>query len=105
MAVYIDTEDPTSSPALECESVKAERWNGFVVPIATAGAFREFIAAWQGVDPNGTWEAGGVRTDRRDGRLVYRDSEGNEDSWDLYGVTENGEGLYALDGWVWVVVA
>lgn len=54
------------------------------------------------MDPNGTWDAGGVRTDRRDGRLVYRDSEGNEDSWDLYGVTEDGEGLYALDGWVWV---
>ncbi|PFG45133.1 hypothetical protein ATJ97_0055 [Georgenia soli] len=102
MAVYIDTEDPTSSPALECESVRAERWNGFVVPVTTARAFREFIAAWQAMDPNGTWSPTGVTVEPNTERLVYRDGDDNEDRWGLYGVTETGDGLYALDGWTWI---
>ncbi|MFD1504437.1 hypothetical protein FE374_05145 [Georgenia yuyongxinii] len=101
MAIYLDTEDPMTSPELEVTATAPERWNGFEVPIATAPAFRAFIAAWQEMDPNGTWEPRGVSVSA-DGRLVYIDGDGTEDSWEVYGVTAGGESTYALDGWTWV---
>jgi len=102
MTIYLDTEDPTTSPALDIVGVAPERWNGFEVPIVTAAAFRRFIAAWAAMDPNGTWEPTGVTVDGQ--TLRYTDSEGYEDSWSLAGVTADGEATYALDGWVWITV-
>ena len=102
MAVYIDTEDPTSSPALKCESVKAERWNGFVGPGHHRSRFSGVHRCVASDGPQRHVEPYRCHGGAEHRSLVYRDGDDNEDWWELYGVTESGDGLYALDGWTWI---
>lgn len=77
-----------SEPTLIVTEVDA---NG--IPHATADAFRNFIAAWQAVDPNGTWEPANV-VEHIDA-LHYEDEAG-ECEWHV-----DGHGGYTLDNFPW----
>ncbi|MCM3662510.1 hypothetical protein M3148_16150 [Georgenia satyanarayanai] len=99
MAVYLDGHEPSATPALDCAGVRHQRWNGFIVPLATADSFRAFVAAWKLVDPHGPWRLEGVRTEGD--RLVYEDRDGAVDYW-VAGGTEDRATTYELDGWMWV---
>lgn len=114
--VTIDTEDTATAPHLAAHYLRDETWNGWQVPVATAAAFRDWIARWHATDPDGTWNPGGVRegiVDTATGQadpngtpaLVYDDQESDVDVWPAVGADEHDTPLYALDGWVWVIPA
>lgn len=96
----VDASERVESLALHAHSIAGYRWNGFLIPNATAAEWRRFIAAWQANDPNGTWNVAGIS--EHDGALFYVDGDGNEDAWrTVTGTADNGEPLYAFDGWTW----
>ncbi|GAA2185012.1 hypothetical protein GCM10009785_35060 [Brooklawnia cerclae] len=129
VSIHLDTEDPTTSPALEVDHVAARSWNGWAVPVTTAQALRDFIAAWAEMDPNGTWRPQGIREAWVNGHgdivdtmpgdddvaarpvLIYEDGESDPDVWEAArsrsgAVLADGEWstLYVLDGWTWIEV-
>ena len=83
--------------ALNAALVLPETWNGWARPVATAHAFSSFLDAWRANDPNGEWGYA-VEVDGNV-RLEYEDQD-----FPLYGVMDDGQSLYELSGWTWVVL-
>ena len=101
MKVYLDCEDTANAPALEFVMVQDTRWNGWLIPVVTAKAFRDFIVAMQSDDPNGTFYPNGIWVNADS--LCYDDGQsGSTDSWERIGETVNGTPVYALSGWCWI---
>lgn len=99
--VYIDAEDTIYAPALEAVMVNATRWNGWLVPVVTEQAFRDFIAASKADDPNGTYDVRGIMV--TDEGLIYSTGDHDyDDMWPMVGETSDGTPVYALAGWCWI---
>lgn len=102
MDVYLDSapENITPELALRADRVLAERWNGWLRPLASAEAFGRFLDAWRANDPNGIW---GYATEVGD-TLVCSviDSDEPADQFPRAGETADGTPLYDFTGWVWV---
>lgn len=98
MNVYLDSSPENVIPdlALRATTVLPETWNGWARPVATADAFMSFLDAWRANDPNGEWRYA-VEVDGNI-RLEYDDQ-----SFPLYGVTDEGTALYDLTGRTWVL--
>lgn len=109
----------------------ADDWNGFRVPVVNAATFRQYIHEMALNDPNGLWNADGVREAWIDADgdvmdempeddlipvwpvLVYDDGENDPDvfhalaSDDITGgplADDNWATLYLIDGWTWETV-
>ncbi len=79
---------------LALHSVTSNKWP--IAPEVTADEFRRFIGAWAANDGNGTFNPEGVQ--EGDGALVYTDSEGNRDVFEVCGMFE-GKPVYAIWDW------
>lgn len=104
MKVYIDSapENMTPALALEAEGVMEDRWNGWVRPLATAAALSAFLEAWQANDPNGVW---GSAAEVGATLLCTRSDEDEPaDVFPFVGMNNDGEMVYDLTGWTWVLV-
>lgn len=98
MRVYLDTDTEHQIP-LECLGLRPERWNGYVVPIATAEQMATFVAAWRSADPNGTWGETYIRV--HDGALVVtRNDSSNPDDWEVWEASTWR--AYDVVGWTWI---
>jgi hypothetical protein len=101
--VCLDSAEENMIPAIAlfADHALEEKWNGWARPIATAGAFSDFLARWRVIDPNGTWGEATVIDDT----LQYEDAERDEPEVFLcVGTDAFGEALFDLTGWVWVVI-
>lgn len=92
----LDTEDPTTAPALDVRGYLADR-NGWATPLATADAVADYARRAQRNDPNGSY--GTVTVDASD-VLTWTLGDGDPMTWNP-GVLERGTPVYALDGLCW----
>lgn len=107
---YFTTDDGAdNAPTLQAFGSHGT-WNGFSVPLATADQVRDFIARSAANDRNGDWSSLTVE-EWRDGhheyvsvnRVIGEDVD-TADTWEASGHTDDGDAVYALDGWCWVEV-
>lgn len=97
---YAQTNDELALHAVRIDGT----WNGWEIPVVTAAEFRRFIAANANNDPNGSWLASGVFEYTDTHSMVYDDGVHDEpDVWAFVGYDDDGNALYALDGWVWTL--
>ena len=95
-------ENMVSAMALRASALLDSDWNGWARPLATAAAMKDFLNRWRRNDPNGTW-GDAIESD---GQLIYMDSDADEpDVFPQAGETRNGEPLYDLTGWMWVLLS
>lgn len=101
--VCVDSAEENMVPAmaLNAEYVLDGAWNGWARPVATAGAFEDFLAHWRANDRHGTsgqaMEVGSV--------LRYEGTDGDEpENFPRVGTSTSGAALYDFTGWVWVVI-
>lgn len=94
-------ENMVPALALNTDRVLEDKWNGWARPIATAAAFRDFLARWRANDPNGTW--GDVA--ESEAALQYEDAEGSDPEYfPCVGTAATGEALFDFSGWVWAQI-
>lgn len=102
MYVYLDSapENITPELALDADHVLPDRWNGWLRPIASAGAFGAFLDAWRANDPNGIW---GYVTEVGDTLVSSRpDDDEPADEFPRVGELPDGTPLYDFTGWEWI---
>lgn len=100
--VYLDSAPENLVPelGLRVVSVLADRWNGWLRPLATADAFGNFLDAWRRNDPNGVW---GWVTEVDDVLVCSRsDDDEPADEFPKVGTLPDGRAVYDLTGWNWV---
>ena len=81
-------------PTLKADG-HGETWNGWSVPIATAGAVRTWMYENAANDPNGEWAY--VVVQEKGGALCLTQGDEDVERWESCGA-----GLYLLEGWTFV---
>lgn len=98
--IFSDPENYVPELALRADQVLPERWNGWLQPVATADALRDFLSAWQANDPNGLWGTFEVTPEA----IRYRRIDDDEpEVFARHGETSDGTPTYLLSGWMWVL--
>ena len=101
--VMLDGDE--SGAVLSCAGLLSRTWNGWLVPIATEAQVRQFCADVAAGDRNAN--VGLVLV--IDGHLIVRRineyGEDDDDWWAVCDQGEDGQPLYALNGWCWVLAS